>query len=80
LFSANVTFFALLVAYLLSDLLRFWLVVPAARGLGFFLAVLSFTPFVRKREGTFWQVLALALLWGGVALIWSVILRQLRLE
>ena len=79
-FPGSFSFFALLLGYLLSDLLGVWVIAPVARGLGFFLAVLAFAPFLRKRQIEFWRVLIVASYLGGVALIWSVILRQMRLE
>lgn len=79
-FPDNFGFLALLLGYLLSDLLSLWLAVPFARGLGFFLAILSFAPFARKRQIEFRQLLIVASVLGGVALSWSLILKQFRLE
>lgn len=71
---------ALFVGTLLSDILSVWLVVPIARSLGFFLAVMSLAPFARKHQIEFRRLLMLALLAAGMALVWSLILDALRLK
>jgi hypothetical protein len=79
-FPTNVAFLALLAGFLLSDMLAIWMVVPVARGLGFFLAVVAFFPVVRRHHITFQRVLIMALSAGLIAGTWSLLLMLFRLK
>jgi uncharacterized membrane protein YiaA len=79
-FSVNLALLALIVGTVLSDILGRWLAVPLARGLAFFLAVMSLAPFARKHQIEFPRLLKLAVLAAAMALVWSLILFALGLK